>query len=111
MSEEKRIDLNTTVGRSNGIVASEVDGEVVMMNIEQGSYFGLNGVASNIWRLLETPQTVSQVCEAVGAQYDVEKDRCRREVLAFLEELAVDGTIRVMGRDTPPKMPAPGIES
>ena len=110
MPEEKRIDLNTTVGRSDGIVASEVDGEVVMMSIEQGSYFGLNGVASDIWRLLETPLTVSQICDNVGTRYDVEKEQCRREVLAFLKDLADDGTIRVMGGDTAPDMPAPGME-
>ena len=32
-------------------VAAEVDGEVVMLSERAGAYFGLDGIASEIWRL------------------------------------------------------------
>ena len=95
MSSVDRIEMSTTVSRSDEPVAVEVDRTVVMMSVEQAMYFGLEGTGPRIWALLEQPRSVSEVCDALVNEFEVEMDDCRREVIDFLEELRRAQLIRV----------------
>ncbi len=98
MAKQTIVELNSRIARSQEVVSSEVDGEVVMMSIEQGNYSGLDGIGSEIWRLLESPLPVSEICDQMMARYHVEKDVCEKDVLAFLNDLVSDDTIRVLDK-------------
>ena len=95
MAKQKTVDLETIIARSNEVVSTEIDGEVVMMSIEQGNYSGLDGIGSEIWRLLENPLRVSDICDQMMARYDVDRATCEKDVLAFLNDLASDDTVRI----------------
>lgn len=88
------VDLQSVLVRSSELVHSEVDGEITMMNVETGRYYGLSStVAADIWRLLQQPVKAQQICEQLVSEYRVEPDRCEREVLAFLQRLSDEGVI------------------
>ncbi len=87
MSADASIGLDTVVTRNDEPVAVEVDQKVVMMSVDQGMYFGLEGTGPRIWALLEQPRSVRQLCESLIHEFSVDPDVCRREVGAFLEEL------------------------
>lgn len=57
--------------RAKGIVASEISGEMVMMDVESGTYFALTGNGEFIWRKLETPTTVPELVAALEDEYDL----------------------------------------
>jgi hypothetical protein len=40
----------TIVSRGPSVLTAEVDGEIVMMSIKQGRYFGLDDIGSDIWK-------------------------------------------------------------
>lgn len=84
----------TVVVRSSGFVAAEIDNEVVTLNIESGVCHGLNRVGSRIWRLLETPIKIGDICTTLLSEYKVEPDDCERQVLDLLEELRTEGLVR-----------------
>ena len=90
------VKIGTWVVRSQGVLDSEVDGEIVMMSIDQGTYSGLDGIGREIWRLIDTPRRVSEICDVMMEHYDVERETCERDVLLFLNDLASDDTIRVV---------------
>ena len=81
------IELNSVVSKSTELLASELDGELVMMDVETGKYFGLNGVGSVIWNLIDKPHSVSEICSQLEKEYDVEASTCEQEVLAFLNSM------------------------
>jgi hypothetical protein len=83
------------VVRGGEPVDAEVDGTIVMMSLRQGKYYGLDGVGSRIWQLIASPRKVSELCEALGTEFDVEPAVCERDVIEFLEELAREGLIEV----------------
>jgi hypothetical protein len=95
VSSADPIGLSTIVARHEEPVAVEVDRTVVMMSIDQGMYFGLEGSGPRIWALLEQPRSVSSVCDALMSEFDVQAEDCRREVIDFLEELRRAQLIRV----------------
>ncbi|HEX6308290.1 MAG TPA: PqqD family peptide modification chaperone [Longimicrobiales bacterium] len=97
MSGSSAIGPDTVVSRNEEPVSVEVDDTVVMMSIDQGMYFGLEGVAPRIWALLERPRTVNDVCAALTEEFDIDAEACRREVLGFLDELREARLIHVHG--------------
>jgi hypothetical protein len=90
--------LPDTVGRSAGVVAADVGGELVMLSLRTGEYYGLNAVGSRVWELIAEPRPVMQVRDQLLAEYpDVEAVRVTRDLLALLAELEGAGLI-VAGR-------------
>jgi len=85
------------VQRTADVLDSEIDGETVMLSIDSGRYFGLNGVGSVIWQLLREPRSIDQICGTLVERYDVKPDACTAEVTRFLEHLVGAGIVLVIG--------------
>ncbi|NJN31116.1 MAG: PqqD family protein [Synechococcales cyanobacterium RM1_1_8] len=67
-------------------VFSELGNEAVIMNLVSGTYFGLNEVGSLIWQRLQQPATLDDLCEAVEAEYDVNREVCQPDIEALLKQ-------------------------
>lgn len=88
MSSSVNINEETTVARTSDMIANRIDGEVVMMSVSGGEYYGMDSIGSRVWELLDRPRKVSELCALLGEEFDVEPEQCGRDVLAFLGELA-----------------------
>lgn len=95
MSENQALSMNSTVSRSEDHLAASVDNELVLMDVEHGSYYGLNAVGADIWQRLEGAVTVAGLCAALSREYDADMDTISREVLALLERLAAEGLVEI----------------
>lgn len=73
--------------RKQDLVHSDMDGEVVMMSIDQGKYFGIGGTGNRIWDALEQHQTTEQLVEIICSEYQVDPGTATRDVQAFLNRL------------------------
>ena len=82
---------DTAVTRNPKLIAADMDGDTVMMSIESGEYFGLGGVGSRVWELLEKPHTVGQLTQAICAQYEVDAATCEADIIRFLDDLLANG--------------------
>jgi len=87
------ITLESVVRRSSDVIASPVEKEVVMLDIERGMYYSLNGVGSDIWGRLTQPVRVADLCAQLQQVYDVEPATCEADVLAVLNEMAENGLL------------------
>ena len=83
----------TLVVRSDGFIEAEIDNEIVALNIEKGTCYGLNSVGSRIWTLLADPIRIKEICASLLTEYKVEPGACERQVLDLLEELRAEGLI------------------
>jgi hypothetical protein len=81
------MDFNTHIYKGEEYIASEIDGEVVMMNIENGTYISLVGSSKTIWNLLDEVKTINQLIDELTAKYDVSRELCEKDVLPFIEQL------------------------
>ncbi len=95
--KNKSILTESIVSQIEDIVASDIDDEVVMMSVEKGQYYGLDSIGSRVWKLIEKPIKVSELIAALILKYDVDRETCTRDVLAFLEKLHEDGILKVAG--------------
>jgi hypothetical protein len=81
------INHQSIIQRSNKLVSSNMDGETVMMSIENGEYFGLNPVGSRMWELIENPIEVDALIELLLDEFDVSREQCEIETMEFLNHL------------------------
>ncbi len=75
------------VARREGLIEAEVDGELVGLHIDNGFCYGFNPTATRIWALIETPQSVTQLCETLAEEFEVDPAEARPDVIALLEDL------------------------
>jgi hypothetical protein len=76
-------------------LSTTLAGEVVILDVEGGVYFGLDGVGAKIWELLQAPRSISEIIELLAPQYDVARDIFAADVQELLEDLAGRGLIEV----------------
>ncbi len=81
---------NAVLRRRPDSIASEIDGEVVVMSVATGRTYGLDKRGSRIWGLLENPTTVDALVQSLLQHYDTTAEKCRADVVAFLETLAAN---------------------
>jgi|GEM_PF-178386 hypothetical protein len=82
-----KITLNTLVQRNPGLVSSRIDGDTVMMSIDNGEYYGLNPIGTKIWEIIETPVAVSQLISRLLGEFDVSPEECQADTMEFLNQL------------------------
>ena len=85
--------LDASVVQSKGNIASDMDGEKVLMSIENNKYYNLGQVGGVIWDLIQTPTTVSSLVDALLSEYEVEKTECEEQVLSFLNLLSKEDLV------------------
>lgn len=78
---------DTRLQRNEDIVSSEIDDETVMMDKDFENYFGLQDTGTEIWRLLEKPTTIQQICDCLSEKYEVSPEQCMSDIQPFIEDL------------------------
>ncbi len=90
------MELSDVVCGSDDVVAREVAGEAVLLNLSSGTYFGLNDTGSMFWQLIdEDSASLADICDAIEEEYDVDRADVERDVIALAEELIEHGLIMV----------------
>ncbi|MDX1592523.1 MAG: PqqD family peptide modification chaperone [Balneolaceae bacterium] len=90
------MDNRTKLRRTDRVIASSLDDEIVMFDAENGKYYGLNNVAAAIWNSLEEEKSIIQLCESLSETFDITEEKCREEVIDFLPELQKKGLIEIV---------------
>ena len=89
----------TRVACSKECVYCELEGEAVILNLQDGIYYGLNCVGLRIWELIQQPRTLGAILDALLEEYDVGREECRGGVLELLRELREKKLIVISGTD------------
>ncbi len=91
----KLTDDTFVTAAENQVSGNLIDGEVAILNLKDGVYYGLNSVGGRIWSLIQEGKTVKAVIETLVDEFDVDADVCRSEVMALLNALAEHNLVTV----------------
>ncbi len=80
-------------------LSCDLQGEAVLLNLQSGTYFGLNPLGARIWELIQKPVKVSHVHHELLKEYDVDSSQCEADLLSFLRLLQTHGLIRIHGAE------------
>jgi hypothetical protein len=86
--------LSTPFTASPDHLSSNLAGEVVILSLDRGLYYGLDEVGARIWEMLsDTPVTPEQICDRLETEYDVDRATLESDVLNLLEDLHAEGIV------------------
>src|SRR5260370_7597668 len=102
-NDAARVEDATIISRSPSVLTAEVDGEVVMMSIERGRYFGLDDIGSDIWKRLDPPCSFGELIDRLASDYEADPAPIAADVRALLGRLAEQALV---GLARPARSPA-----
>ncbi len=76
-------------------VAAELEGEAVILSLASSSYYGLNSVGARVWKLISEPRQVGEIRDTLCREYEVEPDRCERDLFDLLGKMAEQKLIEI----------------
>jgi ornithine carbamoyltransferase len=92
---EENMDLNKKVTFAETVFAQEVDGEMVLLDMNSENYFGLDAVGTDIWQAMQEKGTLVEVLALLLEQYNVEEEVLKRDLVAFVEKLQENGLVDI----------------
>ena len=87
-SPMSRISLDDTFVISKDAVFRDLDGEAVILDLNAGTYFGLNKVGTRIWQLIAENGALKNVFDVMCTEYDAAPDILERDLLDLVSSLA-----------------------
>ena len=77
------------------VFAQEVDGEMVLLDMESENYFGLDEVGTAIWQAMQEHGNLRDVFNTLLEQYDVEAEVLEKDLFDFVGKLLESGLVEV----------------
>ena len=91
----RQIGATTLISRSPSVLTAEVDGEIVMMSIEQSHYFGLDQIGSDIWKRIEPPCSFAALIDGLAADYEADRATITTDVKTLLVHIVERDIVRL----------------
>jgi hypothetical protein len=85
-----------------------IDGEAVIMNLANGTYYSMDKVGALIWSLVDERRSLAEMAESVIAAYDVPSEKAHADVQRLAQELLAEKLVVLTDGDIPaPARPRP----
>jgi hypothetical protein len=69
------------------VAAKVLDGEAIMINLSNGTYYSMDKVGGFVWELLEEGHALPEIVAAIAARYDVAQEQAQSDVERLAAEL------------------------
>ncbi len=81
--------------RSDQALSADVGDDVVALHVANGACFGMEKVASHVWKMLERPIGLDAICQELLGRYEVDSHVCHTEVGQLIDQLVREGLVEV----------------
>jgi coenzyme PQQ synthesis protein D (PqqD) len=81
---------------SDGVIWRDLEGNVVILNVDSGVYFGLDGSGGQIWRELVDHGSVEKAFESLKQQFDIGPDELRHDLDDLVDQLVGKGLVQLV---------------
>jgi hypothetical protein len=90
------ISFSKRISIAKAALINVVDGESVILNLKDERYYGLDGISTSMWGALTTSESIQVAYESLLNEYDVDGERLRRDLGAFVEKLLERGIVELV---------------
>jgi hypothetical protein len=81
------LSMEDRIQREEKIPWRLIEGEAVLVNIEDGEVIHLNEVAAEIWSVIDGTRCVQEIVEHVNREFEAERVTIEKDVFDFLGKL------------------------
>lgn len=97
----KGLSLMSKVRINDDVVFNDLQGEVVLLNLKTGIYFGLDPVGTRAWQLIQDHGRLGPVKDAMLQEYEVSAERVEQDLLELVTHLVDNALVEVIDEDNP----------
>jgi hypothetical protein len=90
-------------------VSEVIDGELVVINLEKGSYYSSDGIGAYLWQCVEQQVESAAILAALTSGFGLAPEQARSDLESFLGALKREGLVREAGPDDKLTSDAPGV--
>lgn len=83
------------LGVSKEVIFQDLEGEAVLLNLQNGILFSLNPVAARMWELLSELGQAEKVLNQLLQEYDAPEEQLRQDLVDFIEKLKSKGLVEI----------------
>lgn len=97
------IDRTSIVSQVESVLAREVRGETVLLDLQAEQYYALNETGTLVWQLIAGGAPLAEICNRMGQRYAVEPQQIEDDLMDLLRALHDAGLVSISaaGRPTP----------
>jgi hypothetical protein len=77
----------------HGVVREAFDDEVVIINLDSGTYYSLNGSGVTVWTTIEDGATLERIVMVMAAHYHAETAKIEADVRQLIDRLLTEQLI------------------
>lgn len=85
--------LQTHYSKSENAHGTTLDGEAVLLNLDDGVYYSLNRVGTLMWELLTSDHSPARVAAAICKRFTVNEEKVRADLLTLVTRLCQEGLL------------------
>jgi Coenzyme PQQ synthesis protein D (PqqD) len=86
---------------AHNVVCRHLADESVLLNLDTGTYFGLDAVGTRLWNLVAEHGSTAVAVDTLLAEYDVDAPRLRKDVTALIDQLLAKRLLTTDAEQTP----------
>jgi sorbitol-specific phosphotransferase system component IIA len=87
--------LMQTVAVKGDVLVQDLGGELVLLNLENEEYFGLDDVGSAMWSLLKEMGSLQLTYDCLLEKYEVEPEVLKQDFLELVEKWIQNDLVEV----------------
>jgi hypothetical protein len=81
--------------RNGDVVWQILEGECVILNPLEGTYFGLNAVGLSFWEEVDGARTVGEITDLLLDEYEVDRATLDRDILELVGTMIENNLLRL----------------
>lgn len=68
------------------VLVRELDGEAVLLNLDNESYYGLNEIGARMWSVVTASDSVEAACSTLMSEFDVDAQTLRQDMQTLIDQ-------------------------
>ncbi len=92
----KGLSIASAVRITDDVIFNDLQGEVVLLNLKTGTYFGLDPVGTRAWQLIQDHGCLGSVKDAMLREYEVSAEDLWEDLQDLVIRLADKGLVEVI---------------
>lgn len=89
------ISFSDRVRVPDDVLISHLQEEAVILNLNSERYFGLDNVGTRMLSVLSNAESIEAAYESLAAEYDVDREVLREDLIVLVENLLQQGLVTV----------------
>ncbi|MCF6311096.1 MAG: PqqD family protein [Verrucomicrobiales bacterium] len=74
----------------------ELDGECVLLNLANESYYGLNQTGTRMWAVLAKSNSITNALSVLSEEYDIDEKTLSSDLYQFIDELLENQMVEIV---------------